>query len=1629
MKRQKRFARQRLRTARRRNLPRMRQLEWLEPRAMLAGTPLGTVTDTLATAGQSREISLNLAGAAEPVALSLDVRPTNGSTFDPAAVRVLNQSGTQLTTILSQNGVNGAVDSRVTIELTNGVYDVLVGGENNTTGNYELRVFFAGDETGNQQVTQQEYAMASAAALQAQFGINHVAARVFAKQGVDVSQNLYRTEFDINGNGMVDEFDRNIISMNQGAPAPTVTLSADQQAPQIQASLSNDTGRSNTDGITNDLNATINGSISDNGTIASFTASIDGSTPVELGTLLGQSFANGGNFSLTLAQLESIAGTGAGSLTNDGAHTLRLVARDEKDNAATPVEVSFTFDTQAPPAPTGLDLAAGSDSGSSNTDNITNDTTPTIDGTADPNARVQLFSSLATGAIGQMDVTTGAFSITPTNPLAAGTHSITATATDLAGNVSQASTALSVVIDTTAPETLTLTLDPASDTGTVGDNLTTNTTVTLQGTTEANANVTLRRGGNVVATATANSSGAFSFTQVTLPFGATPFEVTAMDAAGGTRSFTRTITRNDAPVATDATLTLAEESPVGTVVDTVSASDPNSTEGDTLTYAITAGNTGGAFAIDPNNGQIRVANSAAVDFETTPVFTLTVTVTDAGGNGSGTAGTGLTDTATITINLSDGNDAPIIANQTFQIAENSANDTSVGTVQATDPNAGNTVTFAITAGNTNGAFAIDANTGQITVANSTAVNFEATASFALTVSATDNLGLARTATITVNVQNVNEAPTFNDVTFDVPTSATAQQIVGTMTATDPDAGENHSFVVLESNTPPGLFTVSLQGVIAVSNPTLLVAGSMYMMTIRVTDQGGNGLNDTGTVTINVGTNTAPTAVGDVFQLTQNNTNVGLTVLANDTDPDAGQTLSVINIGPRESGGTATLGPNGQTIVYTPPTGFIGTDRFTYTVSDGLGGTTQSLATVQVMAPMPALTASFQANLSIFINGERRPNPPANIGVMSPGAAQTLLAPIHTEAADGRLHIEPSTSGPPAQSVTVNDFFTTWRTNAGAAGNNPNAIFTANQVLDHVRAADEVVRMYVNGQPVDALGNHIIRPEDQIVISVEKTGAVNRPTFVPIADQTVLVGSPLIIPLEGFDPNSTSLTFEATSANTNVVDAEIPQGNDSMVLTVQNFGQLTYELLEGHVPAITSQMIALANSGVLDNTPIHRVINGFVFQGLDPTGTGGGHPALVNFDDQYHVDLQHNSSGLLSMAKVTDDTNSSQIFSTDVNPSANQFSVTILRRLDFNHSIFAKQTSGENVRRLIMPVPTTPDNPADPVPDNRPLTDIVVQDVAIRRIGDKAVLLLKAPTGATGTTDVTITASDQQGNEFSQTFTVTVQPDTFNGSPFLSNYPNMVETTENTAVNVQVQVTDAENDPNTIGAVPVGLSGTILFDNTGDETGITTPGTTDFSHLGANWSGGTVTTTTTAPLPSQGSGAYVMGANGRVEFAQPINQARFFFVHQTGQGPFTARAFAGNTEVGMVSSNLLTNPANLGNFEQFVASGITRIEFTGGHVDNFSFVAQPVQSALQVNQDTDTVTVTPPSGFVGWMAIRVAVQQNPGIPVDANAPATDEQVIRIRVNSAGTSAALTADDDGGDVDEDAVDEVFDELGTT
>ena len=164
-------------------------------------------------------------------------------------------------------------------------------------------------------------------------------------------------------------------------------------------------------------------------------------------------------------------------------------------------------------------------------DHITNDSTLTLTGTAEANATVKVFdgatllgSAVANGS--------GAWSYT-TAALANGAHSLTATATDAAGNTGAASAALAVTIDTTAPVAPTI-ASFSTDSGAVGDGITNDSTLTLTGTAEANATVKVFDGATLLGSVVANGSGAWTYATAALANGAHILTATATDAAGNT---------------------------------------------------------------------------------------------------------------------------------------------------------------------------------------------------------------------------------------------------------------------------------------------------------------------------------------------------------------------------------------------------------------------------------------------------------------------------------------------------------------------------------------------------------------------------------------------------------------------------------------------------------------------------------------------------------------------------------------------------------------------------------------------------------------------------------------------------------------------------------------------------------------------------------------------------------------------------------------------------------------------------------------------------------------------------------------------------------------------------------------
>ena len=337
---------------------------------------------------------------------------------------------------------------------------------------------------------------------------------------------------------------------------------------------------------------------------------------------------------------------------------------------------------------------------------------------------------------------------------------------------------------------------------------------------------------------------------------------------------------NEAPVITAQTapFMIEENAAEGTAVGTVAATDQDEGD-DELTFVITNGNVGDAFQID-NMGAITVKTSAALDFETTPTFTLTVQVSD---------DENLSDDAEITVNLTDvaGNEAPIIAAQTFSVTENAASGTAVGTVAATDAE-GDNLTFAIidgnAIGNTGNAFAISAGTGELEVAGT--IDYEITPTYTLTVQVSDGMTLA-TAAITINVMNVNDnAPTIAAQIFSVAENAANGAAVGTVMATDAD-GDALTFSITDGNTGNAFAINASSGAITVAGTLNRQTTQTYTLTVRVSD---GTTSAEAAVTINVtdtGGNEAPTIAAQTFSVAENaaaNTSVG-TVMAMDADGD------------------------------------------------------------------------------------------------------------------------------------------------------------------------------------------------------------------------------------------------------------------------------------------------------------------------------------------------------------------------------------------------------------------------------------------------------------------------------------------------------------------------------------------------------------------------------------------------------------------------------------------------------------------------------------------------------------------------------------------------------------------------
>lgn len=162
--------------------------------------------------------------------------------------------------------------------------------------------------------------------------------------------------------------------------------------------------------------------------------------------------------------------------------------------------------------------------------------------------------------------------------------------------------------------------------------------------------------------------------------------------------------------------------------------------------------------------------------------------------------------------------------------------------------------------------------------------------------------------------------------------------------------------------------------------------------------------------------------------------------------------------------------------------------------------------------------------------------------------------------------------------------------------------------------------------------------------------------------------------------------------------ELKKDTITVAVIQTTMGTIELELFAGKAVKTVQNFVGLAEKKYYDGIIFHRVINDFMIQGGDPTGTGSGGESIWGkpFEDEVKTGLKHSSEGILSMANAGPNTNGSQFFIT----------LKATTWLDGKHTVFGKVIKGMDVVKAIGKVKTNQ--------NDRPLTDVVMQKVTIEK---------------------------------------------------------------------------------------------------------------------------------------------------------------------------------------------------------------------------------------------------------------------------------------------------------------------------
>ncbi len=370
---------------------------------------------------------------------------------------------------------------------------------------------------------------------------------------------------------------------------------------------------------------------------------------------------------------------------------------------------------------------------------------------------------------------------------------------------------------------------------------------------------------------------------------------------------------NNPPIAVNDSFTIAEDTEVQTLNVLDNDSDP-----DALPLSISSITNG------PVSGNATIRNGVLIEYRPNENFNGTdqfnYIIVDSAG---------VTATARVEIQVSAVNDSPSAINDEVTTNENTPIEINV-LANDSDPE-GDSISVSSIAAVTNGTAAVSAS-GAILYTPS--VNFAGIDAFEYTI--VDSAGASDTATVRVTVNMVNVVPEPVEDFFST------------------DEGDSVLMPVLDNDIDGDGDLLEIVEIEQPSNGSAEIVGNQIRYTPNDNFNGNDSLRYRisdgalfawAQVNINVGAvNDSPVANDDDVT-TSENTPIEISVLANDTDPD-GDSLAVASV-TSSSNGLAEVSNDGQRIVYTPTTGFSGVAEFSYTVTDGNGGSDSADVSVRV----------------------------------------------------------------------------------------------------------------------------------------------------------------------------------------------------------------------------------------------------------------------------------------------------------------------------------------------------------------------------------------------------------------------------------------------------------------------------------------------------------------------------------------------------------------------------------------------------------------------------------------------------------------------------------------------------------